>query len=338
MSTRTPFRWPAADVEAVRRDYPRVGAEPLAARLGRSNKAVRLKARELGVRPPPTWTEEMDRVLIDGYGSAPTRELAGRFGKTANATKQRAMRLGLDAGRAVTAAEREAVRRLYPTRTARQIAAELYGDGRRKAVSRVAKIAQSLGLRKLSRWPAEALDRVKALHAEGHTDAQIRDRMGDTFKPGECGRLQVTNVRRRFGLPPNADTPHARQARQAGLRNQLRTLGVGRVTELRTRSHRLLAERYGLPADLKKVQVLMVLALAEWGALTVAELKAACGLRPGHRLLCNSAGTTYQADLVDRGLAVRVPTGIAGAVKGPRCRFLLTAHALELLAAAGEGR
>ena len=105
MPDATPFRWPAADVEAVRRDYPRIGAVALAARLGRSNKAVRLKAREIGVKRPPAWTEEMDRVLIDGYGRVPTRELAARLGKTYLATKQRAKKLGLDAGRAVTDAE-----------------------------------------------------------------------------------------------------------------------------------------------------------------------------------------------------------------------------------------
>lgn len=338
MTTTTTFRWPAADVEAVRRDYPRIGAVALAARLGRSNKAVRLKAREIGVKPPPAWTEEMDQALIAGYGFTTTRELAARVGKTYLATKQRAKKLGLDAGRAVTDAERGTVRRLYPIRTAKQIAVELYGDGSRKTVSRVEKIAASLGLRKLRFWPADVLDRVKALHAEGYTHCQIRDRMADVFAPGVIGRGQVRHIHLRFGLSPNLDTPHAREASLTGVRNQLRTLGISHVTQLRTHCHRRLAERYGLPDDLKQVQVRMVLALAERGALTKTELVAACGLRPGHGLLCNSAGTTYQADLIARGLVVSVPTGIAGAVKGPRCRYLLTAHALGLLAAAGEGR
>lgn len=254
------------------------------------------------------WTEDQMALLAEQWGEVPAREVAARLGRSYQAVKQKAMKLGLDAGRSHTPEEVETVRALYRTHTAVEIAEQLYGTVER--VNRVLKIVEKLGLRKWRYWSPEVLQRVRALHAEGLLDIQIAREMPDVFAPGDSGRLQVRNIRLRLGLTiPN---------------------------DLRKRAHRRFAARYGLSEDLKPVQVKIVLALLR-GPLTLPEIKAALGVRPESGLALNGANTTYQADLCRRGLVVRTPTGIGGSTPGPRFRYLLTVACLDLLAAAPQG-
>jgi hypothetical protein len=279
------------------------------------------------------WTPAEDALLRERYGKVRTRDLAAELGRTHLATKQKAMKLGLCARRAHAAEEITVVRELYPQHTAAEIAERLYGTAER--VNRVIKIVEKLGLRKWCYWPQEVLDRVRALHAEGLLDRQIAGLMADTFQSGDEGRGQVRQIRDRLGLPANRRSSHAVAARRRGLTEQLRTLGLENPNDLRKRAHRQFAERYGLPPDLRPVQVRMILALVN-GPLTLAELKEAIGARPESGLLHNESGTSYQANLIRRGLVASIPTGIAGAVKGPRVRYMLTAACLDLLAANQE--
>lgn len=274
------------------------------------------------------WTEGEVVLLRDRYGEIPTRELAAVLGRSCLATKQKAMKLGLSAHRSHTEEELRAVRDLYPTHPASEIAERLYGAAGR--TNRVVGIVGRLGLRKWRRWPPEVLDRVRALHADGLLDGQIAGLMADTFLPGDRGCGQVRHVRGRLGLGPNRSSEHMSAARRRGIRRQLDTLGMENPNEIRCRAHRLFAERYGLPGDLKPAQVRIILALVA-GPLTLVELKSAIGVRPECGLLHNAAGTSYQADLCRRGLLARVPTGIGGSAKGPRVRYILTAACLDLL-------
>jgi hypothetical protein len=279
------------------------------------------------------WTPDEESLLRERYGKARTRDLAAALGRSMLAVKQKAMKLGLDAGRAHTDEEIDAVRSLYADRTAIEIAERLYGTAEK--VNRVNRLVVKLGLKKWPSWPDDVLDRVRALHAEGLTDSGIAGRMAGVFAAGVAGRLQVRHVRLRLGLPANRGTEAYRAARRAGVRRQHATLGIDNPNDLRRRAHRRFAERYNLPPDLRPAQVRMVLALTG-GPLTLPELKAAIGVRPGAGLLHNAARTTYQADLCNRGLLARIPTGIGGSARGPRVRYVLTVAALDMLAANAE--
>src|SRR5947209_4433806 len=126
-------------------------------------------------------------------------------GKTPSAIKQLATRLGLDSGRYYTPEELQVVRELYKSHSAGAIAERLYGDARR--LNRVRKIAETLGLFKWPRWPAEVLERVRACHAEGLHDRQIAERMADVFAAGAKGRLAVKEIRKcRLKLPDRKST------------------------------------------------------------------------------------------------------------------------------------
>lgn len=283
---------------------------------------------------PPAWapwTDADEATLRRHYGKARTRSLAARLGRTPNAVKQKAMKLGLGAGRILSDRERDAIAGLYPGHTAAAIAERLYGSRSPAKVARVRKAAERLGLCKLRWWPDDVLAEVRRLHAEGLIDRQIAAGIPGVFRPGDDGRLQVRHIRVRLGLRTNLDTEPARAARRAAVAAQHRTLGLANPNDLRRRSHRAFAGRYGLPGDLRPAQVRMVLALLA-GPLTLPELKDAIGAPPSSSLTHNENKTTYQADLVGRGLLARVPTAFAGA--GPRFRYLLTAACLDLLAAA----
>jgi hypothetical protein len=279
------------------------------------------------------WSAEETECLGLHWGKRPTRELAKQLGRTAGALKQRAVKLGLDAGRGHTPAELEAVRSLYSTHTAREIAERLYGTESQRKLNRVLKIIDKLKLPKWHYWPGETLDRVRALHADGLTDGQIARRMPTVFAPGDVGRLQARHIRRRLGLPANKGTESYCEASRQAVRNQMVSLGLANLNGLRKMAHERYAARYGLPPDLRPPQVRMVLALVN-GPLTIPELKAAIGARPDSQVLHNEHCTTYQADLVHRGLLARIPTGIGGSTRGPRVRYLLTAACLDLLTSA----
>lgn len=280
------------------------------------------------------WSDAHVELVMRDYGRVPSRELAAAVGRTVGALKQKARKLGLVASRAYTADEERMVRELYASHTADQIAVALYGTDAK--ILRVRKLVEKLGLRKWPQWSSDVLDRVRALHAKGLTDSQIARRMGREFRDGDDGRLQVRHIRLRLNLPANVDTKPACAARRRAVRRQFQTLGLSNPNELRQRAHRRFAAQYGLPEDLRPAQVRMVLALLE-GPLTLPQLKEAIGARADSGLIHNERKTTYQADLVGRGLAARVPNGVGGRTKGPRALYMLTAACLDLLASAPKG-
>lgn len=175
--------------------------------------------------------------------------------------------------------------------------------------------------------------RVAELHARGWADEAIAAELG-------CHRTGVGKVRRSLGLPahrsksetfaPKMRAHYLRRTAAAGVRS-LRQLNP----DAYRRNSRSLARRYGLPDDLFRVQVRVVLALAG-GPRTAAQLAGDTGrgqprINGYHRFGCpHCPSGNYLTDLVRRGivLAVRQPG------RRPTRTYLLTAAAIDMLSAA----
>lgn len=168
------------------------------------------------------------------------------------------------------------------------------------------------------------------MHTAGASDRLISRRLGVGFSA-------VRSARRRLGMSPNdgrADPEYRRHladaVRAVHAANGNRGPAKARAVQADMRAG--LAIRYGLPADLKPVQVLIVLALSS-GPLTAGRLGDACDRRPAnvkdydrfnHSYV---PGKNYLADLRRRGLVVSIRSGPqADAVYSitPLCMELMT--------------
>jgi hypothetical protein len=90
--------WTRADLERLRREWPKCkNTAKLAAALGRTLPAAKLRARKLALRRPVRWTRAEDatlrRVVFEGYGARAIR--AALPGRTAAAVDKRRTELGL---------------------------------------------------------------------------------------------------------------------------------------------------------------------------------------------------------------------------------------------------
>lgn len=330
-SVCVPKGWTDAEVDLVRREYGRVPTDGLCRRMGgrHSVNAIRHLAKKLKLRHACRWTAGQDEILRQGWGKVRTSVLAQKIGRSPNALKLRAIALGLDAGRYYTDQERQLIRDLYATHTAAEIAERLHGTGR--AALAINRMAQKLGLRKEGRHSAEVLDLVRRLHQEGKTWRQIADASGLSFD-------QVKHIGKRLKLPTHPDRERGRRS----VASQLKTLGLSKVTELRTRAYRNYARECGWPEDLRPREVQILNVLAEHGPKTGLELAAAIGARTdlvnrwngGHPkcLHGNGPGGTYTATLRRRGLVYYVHRAASGKGKGARLPglYLLTPAAIAI--------
>ena len=111
------------------------------------------------------WTAADEALLRAEYGRTPTRELAERIGVSRGALTQRAIKLGIDAGRTVWTPERlDTLRRLYPTHSAQECA-DLMGLDVKQIVQGVSRAR----LRKSREWVAQ---RMREIHQQGLAGGQ----------------------------------------------------------------------------------------------------------------------------------------------------------------------
>ena len=231
--------------------------------------------------------------------------------------------------RAWTAAEDDRIRAEYPGGDVLALAAAL-SRSRKAVMTR----ARQLGVR--HREPVDAA-RLLVLIRGGASDRQAAAAVG-------CSKEYALQLRRRAGLP------YHREPRSAETRAKLRAaMNATRrkygVTSLRAldpgvipRRNAELARRYGLPEDLKPVQVRILVSLAR-GPMTAVRLRAALGLRTADRTAYHSfnfnkvAGGNYLSDLKRRGL-VALWHPPARQLKGrgrPAGLYVATLPALEMM-------
>lgn len=94
-----PTPWTKADDDTVRADYPKTKRSVLAARLGRSVRALQRRAGQLGVKAYRPWTSKDDHDLIDSWGELTIAQIARNLKRTPEAVYARATeKLGLKRG------------------------------------------------------------------------------------------------------------------------------------------------------------------------------------------------------------------------------------------------
>ncbi len=173
---------------------------------------------------------------------------------------------------------------------------------------------------------------VRELHAAGRSDQEIAGEIGAAY-------FAVRRARQRLGLPAlGKKTERYRTLQKANFARRQAANGCGlrgtaKAREGYERNSRALAESYGLPPDLRRVQVRVLIALSA-GPLHSDALADACdrGQRQYsgyHRFNQGTVpGGNYLADLRRRGL-------IAQSRRGRRSVYFLTPVCIDLLAAAG---
>lgn len=178
---------------------------------------------------------------------------------------------------------------------------------------------------------------LRRLHAEGKVDREIAAALGCT--PGN-----VRVMRNRMGLKPHGKGERFSRLHAEHYRRRCAAAGVTSIRQMADcgigKAARQFATRYGLPEDLPKLAVRIVVELAG-GPLTANALGDRVGRAAHHydgkwrgykrfnHVKCPSGN--YLSDLKSRGLIVRTP------VKDGEALWALTPLALSLLASVRGG-
>jgi hypothetical protein len=298
--------------------------------------AMKSMKRRKQVNPRRAWTAAEDDRVLTTWGHVPCRDLAVELKRTRAAIKQRAAKLGLNLGlnteRHYTAAELQLVREQFSTKTAPEIAEQLFGS--RRSASTVYRIAHKLGLCKMPRLDPALFGQVRDLYDQQNTDAEIGRKLG-------LSREQVTHIRHtHLKLPKHAGAIYLAQCR--AVRTQLERLGVSSAGGLRALSYRRYAVENGWPAELRPREVQILNVLADRGVpMTKHELAEAIGMptsatfATGKRrilLASNGPGGTYTADLLRRCMLQRIKRAVSGRGRGANLDlYILGPAALSIL-------
>lgn len=90
--------WSASEIAFLREHYQTIGADAVAAKLGRSRVSVMHKAARIGVSTHRRWTANDDQHLRALWGTISLGHVAKTLKRTTDATYWRARRLGLPCG------------------------------------------------------------------------------------------------------------------------------------------------------------------------------------------------------------------------------------------------
>jgi hypothetical protein len=90
--------WTADEVSYLREHYTKDGGEACGRAIGRTAKAVWVKAHALGICVEKWWTGADDERLRKLWGEISLRQIAETFGRAQTAIHQRAQKLGLGVG------------------------------------------------------------------------------------------------------------------------------------------------------------------------------------------------------------------------------------------------
>lgn len=192
---------------------------------------------------------------------------------------------------------------------------------------------EKLGIAKGDRGRKAHPDRVRELHARNLSDADVAAELG-------CTRVAVKRARVKLGLPPNGKQSRSFvEKMRANYRRRTVGLGITTLRQLnpgkREKETAELAAQYGLPTDLLRLQIRIILELVS-GPRTAGELADAVGRtmraqkNPYHRLNHSPCqGGNYITNLLRRGLVTWVDQGKARV-------YMLTPMAMEMLASAKE--
>jgi len=213
-----------------------------------------------------------------------------------------------------TAQEKAILREHAFIKTANELATML--NRSRKAIEQQRSL---LGLvrRPWFRWDARSRTIVRDMNARGFADTDIGERLG-------VNRKTVNAERRRLGLQHQGHGPQARKKICQSTRQQLASLGLQSMAQLRLASWAARAlergwptEINGRPINFRHIQILDV--LHDKGPHTRQRLAAAIGMPwKGSRksLVSNGKGGSYLAELMRAGLVVSLGKCAKGRGRG----------------------
>ncbi|HUX16239.1 MAG TPA: hypothetical protein VMW52_07180 [Phycisphaerae bacterium] len=157
------------------------------------------------------------------------------------------------------------------------------------------------------------IERLRARHAEGWSDAEIGREVG-------TDRHHFGKLRRKLGLAANVWSEHLRERVRRNTAEQLRKAGLPSIGYLRVEAFKKYARDRGWPEDLKPRQVQILELLWDRGPMTREEIGRALGMTPKPRktskggisywypMHCNTPGhgadSSYTGDLLRRGLII----------------------------------
>jgi hypothetical protein len=92
-----PWSWTAADIELLKRLYPKGNSRMIAERLNRPLTAVRQKAYDMGMKTNVYfyWTEDDLKLLAKLYPDMTNQELTSKFSRSERSIKAKAGQLKL---------------------------------------------------------------------------------------------------------------------------------------------------------------------------------------------------------------------------------------------------
>lgn len=265
------------------------------------------------------WSAAELDVVRRLYPTTPVGEIAHQLGRSEDAVRHAAKRVGVKAARTWTTADDAALAAAWGKVRSQDLARTL-----KRSPSAIRQRAIKLGLDAGRQYTDAERALVRELYPT-HTAAQIAERVLGTGKAAkavyrlafalglskqphlpdevlaavrrECAaggtdaavarrlgltREQVTHVRNRLGIP--RDEAAVLAARRAGVKTQYARLGVRTAGELRALAYREFARENGWPEDLRPREVQILNALAARGVpMTAPELAAAIGANTAER-------------------------------------------------------
>lgn len=119
MTRRLGDAWTPEQERTLKARYGTVPTAVLAAELGRTDEAIRVRANRLGCtlpyHPRTMWTPERVRIVRELYGILQTKQLARQLGCSAAALERQSLRMGLSKpaqAPAMYARDKRTIRRL----------------------------------------------------------------------------------------------------------------------------------------------------------------------------------------------------------------------------------
>lgn len=258
------------------------------------------------------WTSSELSSLRSDYARLDLTSLARQLGRSRNAVKCRAQKLGLSRGvrRFWQPQEDKMLRELWPITTAGEIARRL-GRGVASVYCRLDK----LGLMQ----PKPGWSTNPQLHADIRASLQRGESDADVARRWVIDRRHVGDIRNALRLPPSGDSPLRRARVASKTREQLRRAGLRSMGELRLQSFRDFARRNGWPEDLRPRAVQMLNVLYQRGPMTRRQIAEALRMpwKGANKSLCsNDPEGSYLANLMKRGLVLVLRRAVRGRGKG----------------------
>lgn len=241
------------------------------------------------------FNEEENRIIRENWPNL--RHLARILGRTVNAIRRRATKLGLPSAsgqrrRLFSDADREMIRSRYRTEGAKPLAREMGRDR-----NCIVALAQRMGVVCIRRWTEAEDRRLMQLLQAGKKHAEIVVQMGRSYS-AIAKRAQEVGMARRLFSPA---------ARRQSLITIISPRPLG--SEARWARERIALGEHGWPPDMNPKEVRILESLRKCGPQSRRALALSIGepaTRDPRKFLMTHGGCSAMARVMARGLVARM--------------------------------